>query len=107
MKNYKGEGESVSFTAGASYDAGDVVVLGDRAAVVAGDVASGSVGQADLEGVYELAKEAVAMSVGDKLYWDANAENVTKTSSGNKAIGHAHETVASGVAVIDVNLGAF
>lgn len=108
MKNFKGRGHSVKFTAGANYSSGDGVVLGDRAGVVENDVLSGAEGLAAIEGVFEMAMDAVTISEpGTKLYWDNSAGKVTTSSSGNKAMGWSMEAAASTDTEVDVKLGAF
>ncbi len=109
MKNFKAEGNVLTATAGADYDSGDGVVIGDRAGVVCHDVVSGNEMEVMIEGVVELAKTNVAMNIGEKLYWDAADGNVQKTadSGTNKPMGWAAETAASGVTVINVKLGAY
>lgn len=107
--NYKGKGEVLRKTASGTVDAGDMVAIGDRAGINLCDVVSGDTMQIAVEGVFRYAKTSVAMSVGDKLYFDAADDNVQKTadSGTNKACGWAAEDVASGATSVDVKLGAF
>jgi predicted RecA/RadA family phage recombinase len=109
MENYVSEGKVIKFTAASNYTTGQGLELGDRAGVVANTVASGSEGELLVDGIVTLAKTSVAMSVGEKLFWDTADANVQKTSDTgtNKAIGWAAETKASGVTSIKVKLGAF
>jgi len=78
MKNFVQEGKSLNFTAGATYSSGDPVVLGAIMGIVAGDVASGDVGVAMVEGVMSVSKVSAEEWVyGDRIYWDASAAKFT------------------------------
>lgn len=93
MKNYKQPGKTMAYVAGADISAGDVVALADRVAVALTDIANGATGTVELDGVYELVAETdAAFSQGDQLFWDTNAENLTKTPSTTTIpAGMAHE----------------
>jgi len=104
MNNYVKDGKTVEFTAGAAYDSGDVVILGNLAGVVIDDVDSGDVGVARLYGVVKLAKATGVITLGQKLYWDSSAENVTTTAAGNTYIGCAFAAYASGDTIVKVQL---
>lgn len=75
------------------------VALADIAAGVAGPVAIKN---------YEVELAAVnnaAFSQGDKLYWDASAGKLTKTSTGNTPAGRCAAAKASTIAKAKVILG--
>lgn len=107
--NYKAKGEFLEKAATGTLSAGVGVAIGDRAGVLQKDVVSGDTMIIAVEGVYRMPKTSVAMSVGEKLYWDAADANVQKDadSGTNKPIGWAAEAVASGATEVDVKLGAF
>lgn len=78
MKNFVQEGKNLNFTAGATYSSGDPVVLGAIMGIVEGDVASGDVGVALVQGVVSVTKvSAEAWTYGDRIYWDASASKFT------------------------------
>ncbi|MBY5709718.1 DUF2190 family protein [Rhizobium leguminosarum] len=57
-------------------------------------------------GVYTLPKtSALAIAIGDKLYWDATNSVVNKTASGNTLIGTAVSVAANPSPTVDVLLG--
>jgi len=74
MNNYIQEGETLEFTAGAAYSAGDPVVIGQQIGVVVNDVASGAVGVARMEGVFDLPKvDAAVIAQGEMVGFDVSA----------------------------------
>lgn len=109
MENFKKEGKTIQFTAATTYTSGQGLIVGDIAGVVVNSAVSGDLVDVLVEGIVRLAKTSVAMSIGEKLYWDTADANVQKTadSGTNKAIGVAAETVASGATSIDVKLCSF
>jgi predicted RecA/RadA family phage recombinase len=109
MKNFLGEGKSLTFTADGTYGSGDGVVLTDRAGIAAHDAVSGEKLEVLVEGLVRYAKTSVALSVGEKLYYDDPDDNVQATadSGTNKPIGWAASDQASGDSEVDVKLGAY
>ncbi len=107
MLKSKSEGDRLTITAATSYVADKFYASGDRALLAMIDASSGDKETFLLEGIITYAKAAVAMSPGDKLYYDAGADAVTKTVSSNKPCGWAASVQASGDSTVDVKLGAF
>jgi predicted RecA/RadA family phage recombinase len=109
MKNYVQSGAVLTLTAPYAVSSGGGALVGSIFGVAVGDVANGAVGEFQVEGVFDLAKETgTAWSVGDLIYWDNANKRCTKTSSGNKLVGVAVAAAASGAAVGQVRLnGAF
>lgn len=73
---YVQDGDQVDIgTAAAAYTGGEVIQLNDgRAAVVPVDVASGAIGAAQVEGIYDLAKTAsIVILPGQEVFWDHSA----------------------------------
>lgn len=69
-------------------------------------VASGAAGTFSTEGVWELPKtSALAIAVGDQLYWDAANKAVNKTSAGQLQVGVAVSAAANPSATVLVKLG--
>lgn len=81
MKNYVQPGMALEITAAAAISSGDVVVVGDLIGIAAADAAIGEKVTLSVSGVYELSKEAAAMSEGDKVHWHA-VDGEVKASSG-------------------------
>jgi predicted RecA/RadA family phage recombinase len=67
---------------------------------------SGADCEVETAGVFTLPKATgAAWAVGDLLYYDGTAHNITKTSSGNTKIGVATAVAASGDTTGNVKLG--
>lgn len=97
MKNFIAHGDTVEFTAGADYSAGDGVVIGTVFGVVVNDVANGAKGLAKLTGVFRLPKAASQpWTVGAAIHWSAGSKACTTSAVGNRLIGFAVEAVGSG-----------
>jgi predicted RecA/RadA family phage recombinase len=100
-KNFKQEGKRINFTASAAVVSGDLLIMGELAAVALTDVDSGAKGVAAVEGVWELPKKATGViNQGDKVYWDADGNPyVGDAGSGclTNAVGHhTHEVTVTG-----------
>lgn len=109
MKNFVQPGNCITVTAAAEASAGDVVKIGNMIGIAAGDAAEGDSLDIELVGVFELPKtEALEISVGDKVYWDAANSVVNKTASGNTLLGIAVAAAANPSATARVRLnGSF
>jgi predicted RecA/RadA family phage recombinase len=83
------KGDAIDITAGANIAAGEIVIIGGTLIGVAERaIANGDVGSVSVEGVYDVAKEAaLAISLGDIVYFVAANNNVNKTSAGNTKFG--------------------
>lgn len=98
--NYKGPGQVIAFTAGAAYDSGAVVVLGGLIGVAVDDVANGAVGQAYIDGVFQVAKvSSVALTVGERVQWDVSQNSGAGAVNDSGATPAAGDIVNAGVAV--------
>lgn len=85
---------------------GDVVPLTACVGVALGDIPNGAVGSVKLTGVWEMPKAAgTAFAVGDKLYWDTAASNLTKTDTATIPAGICVEAVAEVATVAKIKIG--
>lgn len=75
------DGLSVDYLSASGNSADDVVEEGNLFGVVEADITAGETGKLKVEGEVDLPKEATTdtFDVGDKVYWDATAEQVTST----------------------------
>jgi predicted RecA/RadA family phage recombinase len=108
LTTYKHRGEALDFanSGDAVIEAGEVRVIGSRIGVIGGDIAPGTVGAIEVEGVFEFPLSAsAAIAQGDTVYWDATNKKITDTSSGNTAAGYAAAAAAATDEVIDVKIG--
>ena len=84
---------------------GGVVVVGSIIGVANGDAAFGTPVDVDVVGVFTLPKvSALAIAIGDVVYWDATNGIVTKTASGNTKLGYAMTAAANPSASVTVRL---
>lgn len=105
MAKYIQKGNTIDYTAAAAIAAGDVVSLGSRIGVAAGDIPAGAVGALSVEGVFEIDKTAsLAIAVGDAVYFNAASKNVTKTNSDVPA-GWAVAAATAADTVVRVKIG--
>ena len=108
-KNFKQEGVTLTLTPAASVAPGMGNLFGTALFGVALTyVAGGARGPFATEGVFELAKtSALAIAVGDRLYWDATNKVVNTTTTGQKCIGVAVSAAANPSSTVLVKLGLF
>lgn len=105
MKNYVQRGETLTISAPAAVLSGGVVVAGSIIGVANGDAAIGDPVDVDVTGVFDLPKvAALAIGLGDVVYWDAATKLVTKTASGNAKLGVATSAVANPSGAVAVRL---
>ena len=107
--NYIQEGDVLTLTPGAAVVAGVGYQFGTGLFGIAiNDVASGAAGAFAIEGVWEIAKtSALAIAVGDRVFWDATNKVVNKTSTAQQCVGIAVEAAANPSATVKVKLGHF
>jgi predicted RecA/RadA family phage recombinase len=106
MKNYLQHGDRITVTAPTGGVAsGAPVLVGAIFGVANFTAAEGKEVEIDLIGVFSLAKvSALAIAIGDKLYYDAATGLVNKTSSGNSLVGVAASAAANPSATVAVRL---
>lgn len=108
MKNFIQRGETLSIPAPADVLAGAVVISGSIVGVSAGNAATGETVDVATSGVFQLPKvSALAISVGDIVYYDDGTELVNKTSSGNTKVGVAVTAAPNPSASVNVRLSGF
>lgn len=109
MRNFIKEGEVLTLTPAANVAMGAGYMFGAGLFGVAlGTVANGSAGEFLTEGVVEIAKtSALAISVGDRLFWDAANSVVNKTSAGQVCVGIAVSSAANPSATVQMKLGRY
>jgi len=107
MKNYIERGEVITATPSAAVSAGVGYLFGAALfGVTVGDVAANTAGEFLTEGVIELGKtSALAIAVGDRLFWDPTNKVVNKTAPSQVCIGVAVSAAANPSATVNVRLG--
>lgn len=98
MKNYVQKGTHLTVPAPAGGVAGgDPVLIGALFGFAVTDAVANDPVVIVTEGVFEAPKATgAAWAVGDKLYFDSTAKNLTGTVSTNKLVGYAVAIAASG-----------
>lgn len=97
MKNYIQKGNVLTLTPAAAVASGTGYLFGAALfGVAANDVAANTAGEFVCEGVFEIAKTpALAISTGDRLFWDATNKCVNKTSTAQQCVGIAVQDAAN------------
>jgi len=107
-RNWVQPGNTITIPAAATVAGGEVVVTGGIVGVAAGDAASGAPLDVHTDGVWTLPKvSALAIAVGDVLYYDSASKLVSKTSAGNTKIGVAVTAAANPSGTVRVRLSGF
>lgn len=108
MKNLVMRGDVLPLTPAADVASGVGYLFGTSLfGVAATDVASGAEGAFTVAGVVEIAKtSALAISVGDRLFWDATNKVVNKTLTSQQCVGIAVAAAANPSATVLMRLGA-
>lgn len=109
MKNHVQPGNNLTLPAPADVLSGELVVIGSIFGVAAGDALSGEPVDLVTGEVFDLPKvSALAIAVGDKVYFDSATKLVNKTSSGNTLVGVAVTAAANPSGFVNVRLnGSF
>lgn len=105
MKNKHSDGYVANVVLSGTVASGDVVIQGDIIGIAVTDGVSGDTIAVNIKGAYSLTKKsALAITQGDKVYWDATPGEVTKTEADGVLIGSAFEDAAGGDATVIVLL---
>lgn len=109
MKNFIQNGDTLTLTPGAAVASGVGYLFGTSLfGVATNDVAISTPGEFRTEGVVDIAKtSALAISTGDRLYWDATNKVVNKTSTAQQCVGIAVADAANPSAIVRMKLGAY
>lgn len=108
-QNYIESGKQFQYTVpnATTVDSGQVVIKNHLRGVALGSGAAGDKVIVATQGVFTLPKAAEDIDQGTALYYDATAENVTKTPDADATafIGYAHEDKLTADATINVLIG--
>lgn len=107
MKNYVSSGERLTLTPAAAVSAGVGYLFGTGLFGVAlNDCAISTPGEFLVEGVVEIAKtSALAISVGDRVFWDSTNKVVNKTTTAQQCVGVAVEAAVNPSSTVKIKLG--
>jgi predicted RecA/RadA family phage recombinase len=106
MKTYVQDGDTLDLDPGATVAAGTGFLFGASLFGVAiVDAVSGTKSAFRCEGVVTIAKtSALAIAVGDRLFWDSTNKVVNKTTTAQQQVGIAVEAAANPSATVKMLL---
>lgn len=109
MKNFIQQGDILTLTPAAAVASGVGYLFGTSLfGVATNDVAISTPGEFLTEGVVEIGKtSALAISIGDRLYWDATNKVVNKTATAQQCVGIAVADAGNPSATVRMKLGAY
>jgi predicted RecA/RadA family phage recombinase len=107
MNNYVQNGDVLTLDPGATVAAGTGKMFGTALFGVAlVDAVSGTASAFQTTGVVTIGKtSALAIAVGDVLYWDAGNAVVNKTSAAQRVVGVAVEAAANPSSTVKMKIG--
>jgi len=98
------EGKSIDYVPVADVAAGDVVVIGDMIGIAQFNIPAGALGTVALTGVWNVEKDAAAITAGAKVYWNATDKVATATVGANVLLGHAVAAAADDADTVQVRI---
>ena len=106
--NYVQPGHTLTIPAPAAVQSGQVVIAGAIVGVAQIDADMGADVDVDTVGVWDIPKvSALAVGLGDVIYWDATAGLANKTASGTAKLGVAVAVAANPSGTVRVRLSGF
>ena len=108
MKTFIQEGEVLTLAPAAAVASGEGYLFGvSLFGVAINATANGASGEFVTEGVVTIGKtSALAIAVGDRLFWDPVGKVVNKTTTSQQCVGIAVGTAANPSATVAIKLGA-
>lgn len=107
MKNFVQPGRVLTLISVGAILAGDALLVGKIFGVALSNVAAGTAGEFQTEGVHELPALATDVAaVGAPLYWDSINKRLTVTAAGNTRVGVATAAKANGAATALIKIDA-
>lgn len=104
VAEYVQRGDNIDYTAADDIVYMQVIPLTARIGIALEAIPKGETGTVTLTGAFRLPAASVAMTLGEKLYWDATAGNVTATQ-GDIVAGYATEAKAEAGTTVAVRIG--
>jgi predicted RecA/RadA family phage recombinase len=107
MNNFVHKGNTLELVAPYDVVSGGGLLVGNIFGVASTDALSGTAVNADVMGVFDLAKDASVFAPGDYVYWDDAAKKATATVLSNKKAGVAEIAAVTGATTVRVWLAGF
>ena len=109
MKTFVQDGKTLELDPGTTVAAGTGFLFGSALFGVAlTNAVSGTRSAFITEGVVTIAKtSALAISIGDRLFWDATNKVVNKTTTSQQCVGVAVTAAANPSSTVEIKLGQY
>lgn len=109
MKTFVQDGDVLTLTPAADVASGVGYLFGAALfGIATSDVVSGSPGEFICEGVVTIGKtSALAIAVGDRVFWDATNKVVNKTTTAQQCIGVAVTAASNPSSTVTIQLGHY
>ena len=109
MKTFSQDGEQFTLTPSADVNSGIGFLFGAALfGVAVTDAKNGVASNFKIAGIVTIAKtSALAISVGDRLFWDPAAKVVNKTSAAQQCVGVAVEAASNPSPTVKMKLGHY
>lgn len=109
MKTFVQKGDVLTLTPAAAVASGIGYLFGAGLfGVATNDVVISTPGEFITEGVVTIGKtSALAIAVGDRLFWDATNKVVNKTSTAQQCVGVAVEAAANPSSTVTMKIGQY
>ena len=108
MINYIAEGNAIPLTPNVAVASGVGYLAGVLFGVAVNDVVISTEGTFLVRGVVSIAKtSALAITAGDRLFWDATNKVVNKTLTAQQCVGVAVADAANPSATVRMRLGTY
>jgi predicted RecA/RadA family phage recombinase len=104
MRNFVHKGNTLELVAPYDVLSGGGLLVGNIFGIANTDALSGTAINADVVGVFDLAKDTSTFAAGDYVYWDAVNKVGFSTVGTNKKIGVAELAAATGDGTVRVRL---
>ncbi len=109
MKTFIKQGDTLTLTPSAAVASGIGFLFGAGLfGVAVNDTAISTAGEFVTEGIVTIGKtSALAIAVGDRVFWDATNKVVNKTTSAQQCVGVAVTAAVNPSATVEIKLGQF
>jgi predicted RecA/RadA family phage recombinase len=109
MKNFVKEGDVLTLAPGSAVASGIGYLFGAGLfGVATNDVANGVEGEFITEGIVTIGKtSALAIAVGDRVFWDSTNKVVNKTTTAQQCVGVAVTAATNPSPTVQIKLGQY
>jgi len=105
MARFIHDGRAVDFLPESDTIAGTVIVIGSLVGITKMDIPAGTLDAVHVVGVYDIEKGNAAVSLGNKVYWDATAKKAVINATGNTLLGVAVQEATAEDITVRIRIG--